>query len=48
MASKTVRHSALSTTTEVFYGHLQRHVSRQAVEGIDRALNAVERATQAA
>jgi hypothetical protein len=47
MASKTMRHSTLSTTTEV-YGHLQRHVAQQAVEAIDLALTAAENATQAA
>jgi integrase-like protein len=36
-ASKTMRHSTLSTTTEV-YGHLLRHVAQQAVDAIDTAL----------
>lgn len=44
MASKTMRHSTLSTTTEV-YGHLLRHVAQQAVEAIDAALTAAELAT---
>jgi integrase len=44
MASKTMRHSTLSTTTEV-YGHLLRHVAQQAVEAIDLALTAAENAT---
>lgn len=43
MASKTMRHSTLSTTTEV-YGHLLRH----AVEAIDLALTAAENAPPAA
>ncbi|MGD9527584.1 MAG: tyrosine-type recombinase/integrase [Pseudonocardia sp.] len=46
MASKTMRHSTLSTTTEV-YGHLLRHVAHQAVEAIDTALTAAEAATPA-
>lgn len=37
MASKAMRHSTLSTTTEV-YGHLLRHVAHQAVDAIDTAL----------
>lgn len=41
MASKTMRHSTLSTTTEV-YGHLLRHVAHQAVDAIDIALTAAE------
>ena len=41
MASKTMRHSTLSTTTEV-YGHLLRHVAFQAVDAIDDALTAAE------
>ena len=44
MASKTLRHSTLSTTTEV-HGHLLRHVAQQAVEAIDTALTAAENAT---
>ena len=44
MASKTMRHSTLSTTIEV-YGHLLRHVAQQAVEAIDTALTAAENAT---
>lgn len=47
MASKTMRHSTLSTTTEV-YGHLLRHVAQEAVEAIDLALTAAESATRAA
>jgi integrase len=41
MASKTMRHSTLSTTTEV-YGHLLRHVAYQPVDAIDDALTAAE------
>lgn len=41
MASKTMRHSALSTTTEI-YGHLLRHVAHQAVDAIDTALTTAE------
>jgi integrase len=47
MASKTMRHSTLSTTTEV-YGHLLRHVAQQAVDAIDTALTSAENSTQAA
>jgi hypothetical protein len=47
MASKTMRHSTLSTTTEV-YGHLLRHVAQQAVDAIDTALTSAESSTQAA
>jgi integrase len=47
MASKTMRHSTLSTTTEV-YGHLLRHVAQQAVGAIDTALTSAENPTQAA
>jgi hypothetical protein len=39
MASKTMRHSTLSTTTEI-YGHLLRQVGRDAVTAIDAALTA--------
>lgn len=39
MASKTMRHSTLSTTTEI-YGHLLRQVGRDAVTAIDVALTA--------
>jgi integrase len=46
IASKTMRHSTLSTTTEV-YGHLLRHVAQQAVEAIDTALTTAENATHA-
>ena len=42
MASKAMRHSTLSTTTEV-YGHLLRHVAHQAVDAIDTALCLAER-----
>jgi integrase len=42
MASKAMRHSTLSTTTEV-YGHLLRHVAHQAVDAIDTALGLAER-----
>jgi integrase len=41
MASKTMRHSTLSTTTEI-YGHLMRHVALQAVDAIENALNTAE------
>ena len=41
MASKTMRHSTLSTTTEI-YGHLLPHVAHQAVDAIDAALTAAE------
>ncbi len=41
MASKAMRHSTLSTTTEV-YGHLLRHVAHQAVDAIDTALRLAE------
>ncbi|SDG33869.1 Site-specific recombinase XerD [Pseudonocardia oroxyli] len=41
MASKTMRHSTLSTTTEI-YGHLLRHVAQQAVASIDAALTDAE------
>lgn len=47
MASKTMRHSTLSTTTEV-YGHLLRHAAQQAVDAIDAALSSAENATPAA
>jgi integrase len=47
MASKTMRHSTLSTTTEV-YRHLLRHVAQQAVDAIDTALTSAENPTQAA
>jgi integrase len=41
MASKAMRHSTLSTTTEV-YGHLLRHAAHQAVDAIDTALRLAE------
>lgn len=41
MASKAMRHTTLSTTTEV-YGHLLRHVAHQAVDAIDTALRLAE------
>lgn len=47
MASKTMRHSTLSTTTEI-YGHLLRHVAQQAVDAIDQALTAAEHNQRAA
>jgi hypothetical protein len=47
MTSKTMRHSTLSTTTEV-YGHLLRHGAQQAVEAIDDAVTAAENTTHAA
>lgn len=37
MASKTLRHSTLSTTTEI-YGHLLKHVALDAVQAIEKAL----------
>ncbi|MCS7484571.1 site-specific integrase [Umezawaea endophytica] len=37
MASKTLRHSTLSTTTEI-YGHLLKHVALDAVRAIEIAL----------
>jgi integrase len=39
MASKTMRHSTLSTTTEI-YGHLLRQVGHDAVKSIETALAA--------
>jgi integrase len=47
IASKTMRHSTLSTTTEI-YGHLLRHAAHQAVDAIDLALTSAERGTPAA
>jgi len=47
MASKTMRHSTLSTTTEI-YGHLLRHAAHQAVDAIDNALTTAENALPAA
>lgn len=44
IASKTMRHSTPSTTTEI-YGHLLRHVAHQAV---DTALTTAEHHNQAA
>jgi integrase len=41
ITSKTLRHSTLSTTTEI-YGHLLRHAAHQAVDAIDVALTAAE------
>lgn len=41
IASKTLRHSTLSTTTEI-YGHLLRHVAHDAVTAIDTALTNAE------
>jgi integrase len=41
ITSKTMRHSTLSTTTEI-YGHLLRHAAHQAVEAIDVALTTAE------
>jgi integrase len=41
ITSKTMRHSTLSTTTEI-YGHLLRHAARQAVDAIDIALTTAE------
>jgi integrase len=37
MASKTLRHSTLSTTTEI-YGHVLKHVGLDAVQAIETAL----------
>ncbi|WP_112277035.1 tyrosine-type recombinase/integrase [Lentzea terrae] len=37
MASKTLRHSTLSTTTEI-YGHLLKYVALDAVKAIETAL----------
>lgn len=42
MASKTLRHSTLSTTTEI-YGHLLRHVAHDAVNAIATALTNAEK-----
>lgn len=47
MASKTMRHSTLSTTTEI-YGHLLRHVAHQAVDAIAAALADAEKDVDAA
>jgi integrase len=41
MASKTMRHSTLSTTMEI-YGHLLRQVGPDAVEAIETALAVVD------
>jgi hypothetical protein len=41
MASKTMRHSTLSTTTEI-YGHLLRQVGHDAVKAIETALTLVD------
>jgi len=43
MASKTLRHSTLSTTTEI-YGHLLCHVALDAVKAIETALKEAEAA----
>ncbi|USX56248.1 tyrosine recombinase XerC [Lentzea sp. HUAS12] len=43
MASKTLRHSTSSTTTEI-YGHLLRHVALDAVKAIETALKEAEAA----
>jgi hypothetical protein len=43
MASKTMRHSTLSTTTEI-YGHLLRHAAHPAVDAIDHALTTADNA----
>jgi integrase len=47
ITSKTMRHSTLSTTTEI-YGHLLRHAAHQAVDAIDLALTTAESGTSAA
>jgi integrase len=41
MASKTMRHSTLSTTSEI-YAHLQRYAAHQAIDAIDHALTAAD------
>ena len=41
MASKTLRHSTLSTTTEI-YGHLLRHIALDAMKAIETALKEAE------
>jgi integrase len=43
MASKTMRHSTISTTTEI-YSHLLRHTAHQAVDAIDTAITAAHHA----
>lgn len=43
MASKTLRHSTLSTMTEI-YGHLLGHVALDAVKVIETALKEAEAA----
>jgi integrase len=47
IASKTMRHSTISTTTEI-YGHLLRRAAHQAVDAIDTAITAAENTTPAA
>jgi integrase len=47
ITSKTMRHSTLSTTTEI-YGHLLRHAAHQAVDAIDLALTTAENTPPAA
>ncbi|MFF7079780.1 tyrosine-type recombinase/integrase [Streptomyces lavendulae] len=43
VVSKTLRHSTLSTTANI-YGHLTRQAAREAVDTIDRALTGAEKA----
>jgi hypothetical protein len=47
ITSKTMRHSTLSTTTEI-YGLLLRHAAHQAVDAIDVALATADNSTPAA
>lgn len=47
MASKTLRHSTLSTTVNI-YGHLSPQVAHQAVDAISTALNAANTPSSAA
>jgi hypothetical protein len=47
MASKTLRHSTLSTTVNI-YGHLTPQAAHQAVDAITAALNAADTSTTAA
>jgi integrase len=47
MASKTLRHSTLSTTVNI-YGHLTPQAAHQAVDAITTALNAADTSTTAA
>jgi hypothetical protein len=47
MASKTLRHSTLSTTVNI-YGHLTPQVAHQAVDAITTALDTADNATPSA